>query len=95
MEEPQNPKSSRSGQAPQTGARGDGVKTIHGCEDVFLDPPGGAVILFLENSSDLGHYFLSSRPEKSPFTHSLEAHDGGWHLTRGYIGAARMRIKRY
>jgi hypothetical protein len=56
----------------QTGARGDGVKTKNGCEDVFwgqILPPKGVVNnYFSENSSDLGHYFLPSSPEKSPFT---------------------------
>ena len=46
------------------GARGDGVKTKNGCEDVFWGnnlPSGGVVDnYFLENSSDLGHYFLAS-----------------------------------
>ena len=59
MEEPQ-----KVVKEPQTGGRGDGVKTKNGCEDVFWGknlPPRGVVDnYFSENSSDLGHYFLAS-----------------------------------
>ena len=41
-----------------TGVRSDGVEMKNGCEDVFLNPPGGVVSI----------YFLSSRPEKSQIT---------------------------
>ena len=57
-------------EGPVTEARGDGVKTKNGCENVFLSPPGGgSQYYFPEISSDLGHYFLPSRPEKSQITH--------------------------
>ena len=55
-----------------TGARGDGVKTKNGCEEVFwgqISSPRGVVNKhFPENSSDLGHYFLPPRPEKVQIT---------------------------
>ena len=60
---------------------GDGVKTKSGCEDTILGqilpPRGGVSNHFSENSSDLGHYFLPSSPEKSRFTLWLDAADGG------------------
>ena len=64
---------------PVTGARGDGVKTKKGCEKLILgeNPPSRGVAnnCFSENSSDLGHYFLPSSPEKSQFTLWLDAAD--------------------
>ena len=54
-----------------TGSRGDGVKTIHGCEDVFLDPPGGAVILFFGKLLGFGPlFFVISPRKKSIYTFS-------------------------
>ena len=63
MEEPQ-----KVAEEPVAGARGDGVKTKNGCENVILGqnlPSRGVVNnYFSENSSDLGHYFLPSSPKK-------------------------------
>ena len=55
------------------------MKTKSGCEDTILGqilpPRGGVSNHFSENSSDLGHYFLPSSPEKSRFTLWLDAAD--------------------
>jgi hypothetical protein len=51
-----------------TGARFNGVKTKIGVNTCFRALWGGSKYYFSENSSDLGHYFLPSSPEKSPFT---------------------------
>ena len=63
MEEPQ-----KVAIEPVTRARGDGVKTKNGCENLILgqNPSSRGVVSnhFSENSSDLGHYFLPSSPEK-------------------------------
>ena len=63
MEEPQ-----QVAEEPLTRARGDGVKTKNGCEDVFsaqISLPKGIVNkYFTENSSDLSDNFLPSTPEK-------------------------------
>ena len=62
----------RVAEGRKTGARGDGVKTKIGCEDVFLGqillPKGVVNKDFSENSSDLSDNFLPSRPEKSQIT---------------------------
>ena len=59
------------------GARGDGVKTKNGCEDVFwgqiLLAKGVVNKYFSENSSDLSDNFLPSRPEKSQITQCVDA----------------------
>ena len=77
MEEPQ-----KVAIEPVTRARGDGVKTKNGCENLILgqNPSSRGVVSnhFSENSSDLGHYFLPSSPEKRPITHCLEARDAGY-----------------
>ena len=65
---------------PVTGVHGDGVKTKTGVKTCFRALGGGSQFCFLENSSDLGHYFLPSRPEKSQITGQLEAHDLGYNV---------------
>ena len=72
----------RVAEGRKTRARGDGVKTKNGCEDVFsaqISLPKGIVNkYFSENSSDLSDNFLPSRREKSQITRWLEAPDPGY-----------------
>ena len=55
---------------PQTGVRGNGVKTKSGCETVFLSPPGEAVsILFSGKLLGFGPLFFAILPpQKSVYT---------------------------
>ena len=60
--------SQKVAEGSEIGAHAVCVKTKSGCENTIFGqnfaPEGGVGNDFSENSSDLGHYFLPSPPEK-------------------------------
>ena len=52
-----------------TGARGDGVKTKNGCEDVIFGPPGGVVNNYFRKTPQIWATIFCHPPQKKVGLH--------------------------